>query len=190
MRYESIVIAFLFVTSASRGQQIEPQRLSQLRESWSAAKERALKPINSRYEQELNKLLQLYTKSGNLDDAIAVRKEIERISSPSEAPPQKTPLKKVNEQKLLSGEWVKNASRAIEFNDGGSAKYTKSGGSNSILKWERKDEQIYFFELTPAKEVRHKWKISFKGDSELEMTKVDGDPDAKDHGSGVYTLSR
>lgn len=77
-----------------------PQRLIQLRESWESAKERALRPINLKYKQELEQLLADLTKAGRLDEALSVKSELESLE------PQK--VSELTEKPIRFEQWVKN----------------------------------------------------------------------------------
>ena len=57
-----------------------PESLTVLRDSWRRAVERATDPIDQKYRRELELLLTGFTKSGRLDDALAVKKEIELLA--------------------------------------------------------------------------------------------------------------
>lgn len=64
----------------------EPDRLTVLRDSWQSARERALRPIDQTYQAELKKLLDEFTRAGRLEDALAVKNELETVAA-GEAPP-------------------------------------------------------------------------------------------------------
>jgi len=57
----------------------ETDDLNRLRERWREAKAQAVKPINAKYRQELQKLLDQATKAGKQDEAVALKKEIDAI---------------------------------------------------------------------------------------------------------------
>ncbi len=58
---------------------LKDTKLSILRKSWQRAVERARKPIDDKYISELNALQDHYTRSGNLEMATQVKKELEAL---------------------------------------------------------------------------------------------------------------
>ncbi len=54
-----------------------PAELVKLRESWQAARKRALEPVDRKYETALKKMLSDFSRAGDLDSALAVRAELE-----------------------------------------------------------------------------------------------------------------
>lgn len=69
----SVAIALLTAVSTTWAEEREmPQRLQVLLDSYESEKERVLKPVEQKFEAALVDLKNQYTKSGRLDDAIAV----------------------------------------------------------------------------------------------------------------------
>lgn len=60
-----------------------PDSLSTLRENYARAIERANAPINATYAEELNKLMTKLTQAGDLEAALAVKKELEALKGTS-----------------------------------------------------------------------------------------------------------
>ena len=60
--------------------------VAKLRESYTKAVERATAPLTATYIAELKKIMEKHTKAGNLDAALAARKEIESLSLAGRAP--------------------------------------------------------------------------------------------------------
>ena len=58
----------------------EPEKLTALRTSWLNAKEREARPLKDKYLDALQKLRTQLTQRGNLEEAILVRAEIERLT--------------------------------------------------------------------------------------------------------------
>jgi hypothetical protein len=58
----------------------EPEKLTKLRGSYESAMTKATAPIQKTYTTELEKLKLEFTKSGKLEDALAVDAEIKRLS--------------------------------------------------------------------------------------------------------------
>lgn len=59
----------------------EPERLTTLRQSWQQARDKATEPIDLKYRQELQKILDSLTKAGDLDGALVVKQELEVLGS-------------------------------------------------------------------------------------------------------------
>lgn len=59
----------------------EPMDLADLRHKWSAAKERAVKPLDDSYVKALNDLKARFTKAGDLDSALLVDAEIKKVAA-------------------------------------------------------------------------------------------------------------
>lgn len=59
-----------------------PASLLKLRDSWQAARKRALDPIDKQYEGALKKMLVDFTRAGDLDSAVAVKTELEKLHKP------------------------------------------------------------------------------------------------------------
>ena len=59
----------------------EPERLTILRTSWQQARNKATEPIDLKYRQELQKILESLTKAGDLDGALVVKQELEGLSA-------------------------------------------------------------------------------------------------------------
>lgn len=57
--------------------------LDRLRTSYEGAVERAVSPLRDTYKQELLKLMDRHTRAGNLDAALAVRRELQDLTGES-----------------------------------------------------------------------------------------------------------
>jgi preprotein translocase subunit SecD len=66
----------------------EPAELTQLRASWTRARDQATKPVDEKYTAALTALKERLTKAGNLEDALQVDKELKQVKGlPSESTP-------------------------------------------------------------------------------------------------------
>lgn len=75
-----IILAVAFSTFFSLAQpENTPEELQTLRNSYANAKRRELDPLLNSYRKGLETLLTKFTKQGDLDGAMAVRKEIEAL---------------------------------------------------------------------------------------------------------------
>ena len=87
--------------------------VERLRTSYAEAVERATDTLRDTYRKELYKLLDQYTKSGKLDDALTVRNELGSLSEAQQAalttdsPDQKRKLtQRQFEKQLLESKWL------------------------------------------------------------------------------------
>ncbi|MEM7144303.1 MAG: hypothetical protein AAF591_04165 [Verrucomicrobiota bacterium] len=80
----------------------QSDRYKILMEQRNDAIERAVAPINKRYVEELEKLVRVLTASGELEEALRVKKEIALVERLSEAPPE-TPNGDVFTDRYLIG---------------------------------------------------------------------------------------
>ncbi len=84
----TMVFTICLQISAQDGNVIEPKELSELRESWLAAKERESLSIMEEHLKVLASLRDQVTERGQLDDAVLVREEIKRLAQdPKILPP-------------------------------------------------------------------------------------------------------
>jgi hypothetical protein len=67
-----------------------PEDAAQLRSTYQELVERAAKPIRDRYVADLKRLLEQYTRAGKLDQALAIRHEIESMESRTPVDPGET----------------------------------------------------------------------------------------------------
>ncbi|SKB01785.1 hypothetical protein SAMN02745166_03458 [Prosthecobacter debontii] len=77
------------------------EELIQLRQRYQDAVERATKPLEATYTAELRKLLDKQTKAGKLDEAVAVRKELETLNV-SVVEPKSSPFQGENAAKAFT----------------------------------------------------------------------------------------
>jgi len=91
---------------------LEASKLVKLRSLWTAAKDRTHLPHDQEYGQQLRTLLKRLAEKGELDNAMEVRKELERFSEdPSPTPILANDLESLSK---LKKEWVKLRSRSVE----------------------------------------------------------------------------
>lgn len=60
---------------------VPPTQLSNLRQSWLLSRKRAIEPKNETYLRDLERLQDNYTRGKNLEDALVVKDEIEKLKS-------------------------------------------------------------------------------------------------------------
>lgn len=59
----------------------EPLELADMRQKWTTAKERVVRPLDDSYVKALNDLKARYTKAGDLDSALLVDAEIKKVAA-------------------------------------------------------------------------------------------------------------
>ena len=98
-------VLFVFAASALNAQTATalPKDAGTLRK-YQEARQRALQPLELKYRTELEKLLATRTKAGHLDDAIAIRKELDSLTQSSKSDTSATPDDS-NSPVLTSGDW-------------------------------------------------------------------------------------
>lgn len=132
----------ILLTSLTNAQ--DASRVSQLKDSWLRARERAVAPVDKTYQAELEKLVDFYAKSGKLDAALQVRNELNRVNQLTSATQdaKKTESPDLDIEKALLGDWTWNVKSAgIKFLDDGVLKYYWDLTKNpSPAKWTKQSE--------------------------------------------------
>jgi len=151
-----------------------PNDAQTLRSACHQARERALQPLTVKYKAELEKLLAAHTKGGRLDEALAIRKEIEllEIPSSSNATQQSKATSKAERLRAeLSGSRWDLAGYQKRFimtlHPDGSITYEPSEGAPRTNAW-FVDESGSFFTRDPI--VPEPRKSAFeRGDTKFDM---------------------
>lgn len=98
----------------------EPTQISMLRKSWEQARARAAQPIDEGYLRDLHKLLDTFTKAGQLEDAMAVKNESQSVvedaaaaASASADATAKQPAKLATLRKT----WIQSRDKALQPSD-------------------------------------------------------------------------
>ena len=78
----SILLLFSFSVTIF-AQTSLPDDAIKLKQSYTDARDKALKPLNDKYVAEMNKLLAAHTKAGNLEAALAIKEEITKFAQPA-----------------------------------------------------------------------------------------------------------
>ncbi len=107
------MISFVRSSSAEK----EPEQLERLRVSWIAAKKDATDPIDRKYLDALSKLKIMFTKSGELQKALAVEAEISSIST----------IKEDQSESLHNQVFDKLVSSTCKWDDGTLILFNKDG---------------------------------------------------------------
>lgn len=109
----SNLIVFLAIVPWTYSQEAEPERLSTLRANYTAAVKRATDPLTERYEEELEKLKDVYTRNAQLEAALAVDAELKRIQS-KEGGDETEEEKEVSIPKIDGNRKTRSELKAIE----------------------------------------------------------------------------
>jgi hypothetical protein len=102
MKYIIYTLTIIFSNSALADE--DPDKLVNLRERWQEAKEKAIKPIDTKYYEALNNLKQSYMSKGDLKSAVAIDNEIKKLSSI-----QPKSINKSNQHAIISKDSLQSA---------------------------------------------------------------------------------
>jgi hypothetical protein len=125
--------------------------LGRLQKSYDEAKKRALDPVQTTYQTELQKLMEQRTKAGKLDAALEVKAELERLAEERSqllseaAQPNDSALRK----KLIKGRFVfffaPPRSKLTTFSGNGKI---DEGANTSEFKWKLEGSELSIFNET------------------------------------------
>jgi len=133
MRFLSVLITMLLLggmtrvlaAGAEKGEPAPgklPEEANRLRQNFWEAAEHAVQPVRERYVADLKRLLEQYTRAGRLDDALAVKAELE--ASAHEGVESAADF----ERRLVGIKWMWNGGFEVEFRADGT-------GTAFGLKW-------------------------------------------------------
>lgn len=74
-----ILISLVAVAISANSQ--EPEKLVNLRSSWQRARDQATQPLDTKYRTALQQMMESFTKAGDLNSALAVKAELEKLAS-------------------------------------------------------------------------------------------------------------
>ncbi|MDI1313850.1 hypothetical protein [Prosthecobacter sp.] len=111
-----VVLGFSLVAMGTSAPAAEPAQISMLRKSWEQARDRAAQPIDESYLRELHKLLDTFTKSGQLEDAIVVKTESQSVvdDASTAAAASAEAVKKPAKLDSLRKTWVQSRDKALQ----------------------------------------------------------------------------
>lgn len=107
----------LFASSNAETAPALPKDAETLRKSFREARQRAVLPLEQRYRSDLEKLLSAHTKAGHLNEALAIRQELEELAAMGKGDavqpnkveidpgPSKAKLKSALPNLRLDGKW-------------------------------------------------------------------------------------
>jgi hypothetical protein len=76
------VLTMLAVSFSLAAAQIPPKEIGLLKAQWQEARNKVTRPLDEKYKAELEKLLTQKTKDGLLEEALAVKEELEALGDP------------------------------------------------------------------------------------------------------------
>lgn len=114
-----ILLGFLSIVTCASSLAAEPVQISMLRKSWEQARARAAQPIDESYLRELQKLLDTFTKAGQLEDAMAVKNESQSVVEDASAAASASSAAAKQPAKLapLRKTWVQSRDKALQPSD-------------------------------------------------------------------------
>lgn len=142
------------------------RELEDIRADYEEDLQREIKPLREIYLRELNKLLDARTRASNLDAAIAVKKEMEKVSNEKELA-QMDPLDAL----FVGKTWVSEAGTAFTFLPDGTC--IRESRDRREGTWKRRGSVVISSTEESARETRYFRFISeteaYYGNSEKEM---------------------
>lgn len=122
----------------------EVLELTSLRNSWSKTRQQALKPIDAKYEAALRSLKDKFTKAGNLESAIQVDQELQKLLK--DASSSGDLLETSSKLKNVYGKWKtifkNNKTADFEILPNGKAIYAFEGRSLATFRYKVVDGAI------------------------------------------------
>lgn len=145
-----LLLALMQLKAQSGDNKREPSQLLALRKSWEDARLRALQPIDSTYLRELGKLLDTCTKAGKLDDALAVRNEIDRVMgdiSPASVKQSKTKdSQRIPDSSAFTNKRWRSPSGTIFIFNSDKTGSQEAAGRKAHISWTQKNNGIVIVE--------------------------------------------
>lgn len=112
------VLGFSLITCCASSLAAEPTQISMLRKSWEQARARAAQPVDESYLRELHKLLDTFTKAGQLEDAMAVKNESQSVvEDAAAAAAASASAKQPAKLATLRKSWVQSRDKALQPSD-------------------------------------------------------------------------
>ena len=127
----SSFLGFCLFGSGTNAQD-SPEELVKLRASYESEIARITQPTRKRYLEALQRLQEQYTRSGELDKALVVRKDMQKESAAAEG--DKPPL---TTRSLGGTEWQWGSGGVLKLERGGKATHSTWGAPGS---WKRIDD--------------------------------------------------
>jgi hypothetical protein len=108
--------------------------LEVLTDNYNKARERVVKPVDDKYKEELKRLLEKYSKQGNIKEVEKVAEKIKYFTSSQES--------------SISGtEWITEAGTTFVFKENGKG-YRKFGTESTQLEWKYIENDTFLITTT------------------------------------------
>lgn len=138
-----LFLAFFFLIATAQLTFADPE-MDRLKTAYEAAVERSVAPIRSTYEKELLKLMEKHTKAGNLNAALEVKTEIERLTgkpvADASTPKSSTTVvskPRILEQYFVGKTWRSPTGTSFTFNEDGTG-HRAFGNDKTDFKWKQR----------------------------------------------------
>lgn len=148
-------VLFLSIIQVGITAESDPGKLKGLRQSWHLAQKKAMSPINKKYLRALAKLKTEYTKSGQLQNALAVEAEITSLNGGSESQENLTKRQVFNKLVSSNCEWADGS--PMKFNRNGSITSPHSAWLGPFEVRENGDFVV------KHRSLKNKWVFRFQG---------------------------
>jgi hypothetical protein len=164
MKFGCLLLSLLALRVAAA----EPADLTRARDAYQKASERALTPVKAAYWNELTRLIDQYTKAGKLDEAIAVKNELAKLTGgavaplPTTAAVINTPGIAQLRERFVGRTFVTPGGTHFTFNKDGTGTQRWSEGTDTF-NWEVLDEKTVNAKL-PSKQYFFWFESRFKGE--------------------------
>jgi len=111
--------------------------LDRLRAAYEAAVERATQPLRESYERELKRILDARTRSGNLEEALAAREELERLADEAGAADPQTTASSGRERFFVNTTWKTPTGTFFHFlPEGKGIRFRSEGRDQTEFTWQ------------------------------------------------------
>jgi hypothetical protein len=145
----------------------DPAALVKAKQAYERASENALKPVRDAYWKELTRLIDEYTKAGKLDEALAVKAELTKLSGetmailPASSNVNSAELSQLRER-FVGRTFVTPGGTHFTFQKDGTGTQTWSEGRESF-NWEIRDAKTVHAKLA-QKQYFFWFESRFKGE--------------------------
>jgi len=116
-------------------------QLESLRKNWMQARNKAVQPSDAIYTKELQKLQESFTKAGKLEEALAVKGELEKTDGPSMVTASALGASKQSTA-FVGKKWRTASGSAFIFKSDGTGIQANAAGKEWPLKWSRGSDDL------------------------------------------------
>lgn len=131
---QSVIENASSAASTSPGSAKKPAQVEPLRKAWIQAREKAILPSKAIYVRELQKLQATYTKAGQLEEALAVKQELENVDADSGTSGDAVTAS-TQSKSFLGKMWATASGTRFTFKADGTGIQANSAGKEWPLTW-------------------------------------------------------